>query len=157
MRWRSLVGGLLVSALGNGCDSGPDCSFEHVVAEEISGHGLRDCGYPAGSPFGQPADPAPWRDAHDCAVASSSSQQPFVVRWLVPGVEGATKYALVGRLSGGVWSLAQFIENFNSDGTTRPTVEYACDALVDQGGCAEVTRTLCLSCGAGAVAKSCGD
>ena len=157
MRWRSLVGGLLVSALGNGCDSGPDCSFEHVVEEEISGHALRDCGSPAGSPFGQPSDLAPWHDAHDCAVTSSSSHQPFVVRWLVPGVEGATKYAVVGRLSGGVWSLAQFIENFNPDGTTRPTIEFRCAALGDQGDCADLTRTLCLTCGQGTLVGSCGE
>ncbi len=157
MRWRSLVGGLLVSALGNGCDSDPDCSFEHVVAEEISGHGLRDCGYPAGSSFGQPADLAPWREAHDCAVTSSSTQQPFVVRWLVPGVEGATKYAIVGRLSGGVWSLAQFIENFNSDGTTRPTVEFTCAALGDKDDCADLTQTLCLTCGQGTIVSTCGE
>ncbi len=157
MHWRLFIAGLLVTALENGCSSDPDCTFEHVVEEGISGHDLRDCGYPSGSPFGQPADLAPWRDAHDCAVTSSSSQQPFVVRWLVPGVEGATKYAFVGRLSGDEWSLAQFTETFDADTTTRPTIEWMCTDLGDQGDCADLTRTLCLTCGQGALVRTCGE
>ena len=143
---RFLLVGSIVLAQGSGCSVDPDCSFERVLAKESSGHGLRDCGYPAGSVTGEPADSAPWRAAHDCAVTSASSREPFIVRWLVPEIEGATKYAVMGRVAGGEWSLAQFIENFNADGGTRPTIEYTCAALGDQGDCADLTRTLCVTC-----------
>jgi len=154
-RW--LVRGVLVATLGTGCASDPDCSFEHVVEDETSGRGLRDCGSPTPSFFEEPVDREQWSDAHDCAISSASSRQPFVVRWVVPGVEGATKYAFVGRLSGNEWSLAQFIENFNADGSTRPAIEYACAALGDQGDCADLTRTLCVTCGQGALVATCGE
>lgn len=153
--WRPSLG-MIFAALGSGCGAEPDCSFEHVVEHETAGRELRDCGSPTPSLFGEPVDRAQWEDAHDCAISSSTSQQPFVVRWVVPGVEGATKYAFVGRMSGGTWSLAQFIENFNADGSTRPTIEYACAALGDQGDCADLTRTLCVTCGQGALVASCG-
>ncbi len=148
---------VIVAGLCSGCDSNRDCSFEHVVAEETAGRELSDCGSPAASPVGGPADLASWRAAHDCAITSASAQQPFVVRWFVPGIEGATKYAFVGRLSEGVWSLAQFIENFNADSSTRPTLEYTCAVLGDQGDCADLTRTLCVTCGQGTLVSSCGE
>jgi hypothetical protein len=146
------------AAVGVGCD--PDCSFDHVIDEAIGDQALRDCGSPS-SNHGEPGDLTPWRAAHDCAVASSSTQEPFVVRWLVPGFEGAVRYAVVGRDSGGLWSLAQFIEGYNPDGSTQPTVEYSCAALIDRGDCGStgltgLTQTLCIECTDRARVAGCG-
>ncbi len=146
---------LVAVAIAAGCGSDPDCSFDHVVEEAIHPADLADCGYPVGAPFEAPTDLTPWRVSHDCAIASSAAQQPFIVRWLVPSVEGATRYALVGGLSQSRWSLALFEEGFNADATTRPTVEYACE-LHDRGACADVAQTLCLDCGARAITEECG-
>ena len=149
--------GTTVAVIVSGCEVEVDCSFDHVVGHETADRELRDCGSPTTSLYGEPVHLEKWGAAHDCAISSSAAHEPFVVRWVVPGVEGATKYAFVGRLSDNVWSIAQFIESFNADGTTRPTVEYACAALGDQGECADLTRTLCVTCGQGALAASCAE
>lgn len=152
-----IAAGLLCSTIAGACSSETDCTFEHTVAVETEGLAPRDCGSLQGPSGAEPFDRAPWRAAHDCVLAASAAQEPFVVRFVKPGIEGAHKRAYVGRSSGGAWSLSLFSESYNIDTTTLPTEKYACDALMDLGDCADVTATLCVSCVGNALVHRCGE
>lgn len=150
--------GLVVASLAGGCGAEPDCSFEHVVAEDIAGLELLDCGdLPAwDSITGPEPDAVRFRAAHDCAVAAWSSLQPFVVRWRIPQIEGTEEVAFVARSVDGALALTSFVNGVRVDASPTPTVRYGCSNLLDRGTCADVTRTLCLDCAGRTVVERCG-
>jgi hypothetical protein len=148
---------VLVTSLGSACGSETDCTFEHVVSVETEGLALLDCGSLQGPNGSESFDRVPWRAAHDCVLAASAAQEPFVVRSLQPGLEGALKLAYVGRSVAGAWSLSMLSESYRPDASTRPAEEYECDALMDRGDCVDVTTTLCVSCVGKALVDRCGE
>jgi hypothetical protein len=151
--WKVVAGCVIVSALGTGCASEPECTFYRVMDDAIGSPDAPDCGAVYAPLVGEPDDLTPWRDAHNCAIAMAASQRTFSVRWVTSGFEGGTTRALVGRLSGTHYSTV-LIEQSGSIPGDRTVAQYACD-LSDRGNCDDPVNTLCVDCGPRTVTDQC--
>ena len=121
------------------------CRIENVIARDVAGASLTDCGHLA---IG--ADPT---TARTCALSSASSHTPFIVLWDAPGADSRIASAYVGLADASGWSLVYY--DYDGDpggggGENHPsTVTWTCASLDDLGDCgADRARTLCLACGA---------
>ena len=140
---------LVVGLVAAGCSSSDQCSLEDSIAAHvvIPDH---DCGtLDYNQNFGQPADLAPYRAAHDCAISAIKTHSPFVVRWSVEHVDTGEQNALIGDRDG----VRLFSHGYVIGG--QHTGVHTCPEILDLGDCADPTDSLCLSCENGSKESPC--
>ena len=121
------------------------CRLENVIARDVAGEPLTDCGHLAID-----ADPTA---ARDCALSDAASHTPFILLWDAPGIDSRIAHAYVGLDSTSGWSLVSYAYDGDpggGGGENHPsTVSWTCASLDDLGDCgADRATTLCLACGA---------
>ncbi|MBV8762563.1 MAG: hypothetical protein JO257_35085 [Deltaproteobacteria bacterium] len=122
------------------------CDLASVYSDYIGGSAtVFDCGNVQDDGFSG-TDIALWNAAHDCVLQHAASQQPFLARWSVQGIEAPDAGAYVGVVAEGAWQLAYFEQRGRITGTVMPTFRHDCSALADKPSCNSLEWDLCIAC-----------